>query len=107
MSLATTPEPPYFAVIFSSLRTEGDQGYAQTADEMFQLASTQPGFLGFESARDPGGLGITVSYWASEEAIVGWRRQADHLTAQRAGRDKWYRAYVLRVARVERARSFP
>ena len=104
---ARTPEPPYWAVIFTSLRTPADDaGYAQTAGEMEALASQQPGYLGIETARDASGLGITVSYWASEEAIAAWRRHADHLTAQRGGRDSWYRAYELRVARVERAYGF-
>jgi heme-degrading monooxygenase HmoA len=106
MPLAKTPEPPYYAVIFTSVRTPGDHGYAQTADEMERLAADQPGYLGIESVGDEHGVGITVSYWASQEAIDGWRQQADHLAAQRAGRERWYRAYVLRVARVERVRIF-
>ena len=108
MPLARTPDPPYWAVIFTSLRTPvDDAGYVQTAGDMEALAGQQPGYLGCESgARDADGLGITVSYWASEEAILAWRRHADHLAAQRAGRDTWYRAYELRVARVERAYGF-
>jgi heme-degrading monooxygenase HmoA len=107
MPLASTPDPPYWAVIFTSLRTPvDDAGYAQTAGEMEALASQQPGYLGIESTRGEDGLGITVSYWASEEAIAAWRRNADHLAAQRAGRGSWYRAYELRVARVERAYGF-
>jgi heme-degrading monooxygenase HmoA len=106
MPLAKTPEPPYWAVIFTNIRAPGDHGYAQTADEMERLAADQPGYLGIESVRDENGVGITVSYWESEEAIAAWRQHADHLAAQKAGREKWYRAYVLRVARVERARAF-
>ena len=105
-TLAPTPEPPYYAVIFSSLRTAGDDGYGEMADRMMALAAEQPGYLGVESARDAGGLGITVSYWQSLEAIAAWRRHAEHLVAQRAGRDRWYERYALRVARVERATSF-
>ena len=105
--LASTPSPPYWAVIFTNVRTPtDDEAYAQTADEMVRLASEQPGFLGIESVRDAEGVGITVSYWASEEAIVSWRSQADHRTAQRLGRERWYQAYELRVARVERAYAF-
>ena len=106
--IADTPAPPYWAVIFTSLRTPDDEaGYAQTAGEMEALASQQPGYLGIESARDAQGLGITVSYWSSREAIAAWRAQADHQTAQRLGRERWYRAYELRIARVERAYGFP
>jgi heme-degrading monooxygenase HmoA len=101
---ARTPPPPYYAVVFTSLRTpEDDAGYAQTSDEMVALASAQPGFLGVESARGADGLGITVSYWTSLEAIGAWNEHADHRTAQRLGRERWYRAYELRIARVERA----
>jgi heme-degrading monooxygenase HmoA len=102
--VAKTPAPPYYAVIFTSVRTDADAaGYAQTAEDMVALASTQPGFLGVESARGADGVGITVSYWESEAAIAAWRAHADHATARRMGRERWYRAYELRVARVERA----
>ena len=101
---ADTPEPPYYAVIFTSARAPGgEEAYAQTAAEMTRLAALQPGYLGQEAAREDGGLGITVSYWESLEAITAWKAQADHQTAQALGRDQWYRAYSLRIARVERA----
>ena len=99
--LADTPTPPYYAVIFSSIRTDVDGEYAATAARMVELAGQQPGFLGVESARD--GVGITVSYWESEEAIRAWHDQAEHRLAQAAGREKWYAAFQLRVCRVERA----
>jgi heme-degrading monooxygenase HmoA len=105
--LARTPAPPYVAVIFASLRTpEDDAGYAQAADEMVALASRQPGFLGVDSARGDDGVGITVSYWRDLDAVRAWREHADHLTAQRLGRERWYRAYELRIATVERAYGF-
>ena len=100
--IAATPEPPYFAVIFSSQRTEGDRGYAAMAERMVALARRQPGFLGVESARDPEGFGLTVSYWADEAAIAAWRADAEHAEAQRLGRERWYQAFRLRVCRVER-----
>ena len=106
MQPASTPEPPYYAVIFTSLRTEVDEGYGDMAQKMIELASGQPGFLGVESARGDDGLGITVSYWASEEAIASWRRHADHRVAQAHGRGKWYGQFTTRVARVERATHF-
>lgn len=97
-------EKPYYAVIFSSLRTEGDDGYAQMANDMAELAQQQPGFLGVESARD--GLGITVSYWESLEAIVNWKANMDHRQAQRNGIKKWYSWYKVRICRVEREYEF-
>ncbi len=103
---ARTPEPPYYAVIFTSLRTDVDEGYGAMSARMVELASQQPGFLGVESARGADGLGITVSYWESEEAIANWRRNAEHSVAQANGREKWYSRFVTRVARVERAREF-
>lgn len=95
-------QPPYYAVIFTSQRTPGENGYGAMADRMVALAAQQPGFLGVESARDAEGLGITVSYWESEDAIRDWRRHAEHLEAQRRGRNEWYAAFQLRVCRVER-----
>lgn len=101
--IAKTPEPPYYAVIFTSLRTEGERGYGSMAERMVELAAQQPGFLGVESARDANGLGITVSYWESEASIRQWRENAEHRVAQEAGKRTWYADYELRVARVERA----
>jgi heme-degrading monooxygenase HmoA len=103
MPTAPLPEPPYYAVIFTSQRTEGDQGYGRMAERMEELAAQQPGFLGIESARDAGGFGITVSYWVSEEAIARWKANAEHAVAQEVGKATWYSAYALRIARVERA----
>lgn len=98
--IAQTPEPPYYAVIFSNHRTEGDNGYGEMADRMVELASEQPGFMGVESVRD--GLGITVSYWESLEAIRYWKQNSEHREAQRMGHEKWYSAFKLRIAKVER-----
>jgi heme-degrading monooxygenase HmoA len=99
------PEPPYYAVIFSSQRTEGDKGYGAMADKMVELASQQPGFLGVESARDEG-LGITVSYWNSLEAIKEWKEHSAHIIAQDRGKREWYQSFSLRVCKVERHRFF-
>jgi heme-degrading monooxygenase HmoA len=107
--LAATPEPPYYAVVFTSVRrggAEADAAYARVAAEMERLAREQPGFLGIESARDAAGVGITVSYWSSLDAIAAWRAHGEHRVAQRAGREEWYGAYALRVCRVERASVF-
>src|SRR5690606_30697136 len=104
-SFAKTPEPPYFAVIFSSQRTDGDLGYSAMATHMVELAAQQEGFLGAESARDAGGFGITVSYWSSEEAIKCWKANVEHLVAQQKGKSTWYEQFKVRVSRVERAYS--
>lgn len=101
MELAETPEPPYTAVVFTSLRTEGDHGYEAMMLRMLELVARQPGYLGVESARE--GLGITVSYWVDDEAAAAWKQVAEHLVAQRRGREAWYRDYRVRVATVTRA----
>ncbi|MCB1000267.1 MAG: antibiotic biosynthesis monooxygenase [Acidimicrobiales bacterium] len=93
----------YVAVIFTSVRTDADaEGYAAMADRMDALARAQPGWLGIESARGDDGLGITVSYWASERDAQAWKQVADHLGAQQLGRDRWYERYSTRVAVVGR-----
>lgn len=102
-AFASTPAPPYYAVIFTSQRTEGDQGYGDMADRMVELAHEQPGFLGVESARGVSGFGITVSYWESTQAIANWKAKTEHRIAQETGKTTWYADYQLRVAKVERA----
>lgn len=100
---ADTPGPPYYAVIFSSLRSTDVGGYADMAQQMVELAREQPGFLGIESVSGADGFGITVSYWESEDAIAAWRLNAEHRMAQERGKKGWYADYQLRVAKVERA----
>ena len=119
--IASTPRPPYVAVVFTSVRTPGDHGYAAMSAAMDDLAAQQPGFLGVESVREPAanpgpagdvgipgdvgitaGVGITVSYWATREDAAAWKQVAAHLVAQRRGREAWYADYRVRVAVVER-----
>lgn len=100
---AKTPDPPYYAVIFSSVRTECDSGYGETAERMLEVASEQPGFLGFETARQT--IGISVSYWASLEAIEAWKENIEHREAQRRAKE-WYRTFRVRVCRVEKEYGF-
>jgi len=102
--IASTPAAPYYAVIFTSLRTEGDNGYGEMSDKMVELAQQQPGYLGYESARSE--LGITVSYWQSLEAIKNWKSNLDHQLAQKSGREKWYSHYKVRICKVERDYGF-
>lgn len=106
-SFAQTPVPPYYAVIFSSQRTEGDRDYGKIAERMVELAAQQPGFLGAESVRGVDGFGITVSYWSSPVAISAWKANIAHLVAQEMGKREWYEHYELRVAKVERAYGKP
>ena len=98
-TIANTPKPPYYAVIFTSNRTEGDDGYADMSNQMLALAVQQPGFLGVESAREE--VGITVSYWADLQSIKQWKANADHQQAQKIGKEKWYSSYKTRISKVE------
>ena len=105
--MATTPDPPYLAVVFTNHRTDHDDaGYAAAAARMEELATRVEGFLGIESARADDGTGITVSYWTDEAAVETWRAHPEHLDIQARGRAHWYEWYELRVARVERARAW-
>jgi heme-degrading monooxygenase HmoA len=105
--LASTPKPPYYAVIFTSQRTPGDdEGYAAMADRMLELAVRQPGFLGIESTRNADGQGITVSYWHSMEAIREWGKHVEHRVAQATGKARWYEQFRLRICRVDHERHF-
>jgi heme-degrading monooxygenase HmoA len=106
MPTAETPKPPYYAVIFTSQRTDGDRGYGEMAGRMEELAAGQPGYLGIESAKGQDGFGITVSYWSDEAAIVRWKANLEHREAQDAGRKTWYAGYTIRIAKVERAYGF-
>ncbi|MGW1885601.1 antibiotic biosynthesis monooxygenase family protein [Streptomyces sp. NPDC001970] len=99
-------EPPYYTVVFTSHLQEDPSGYAETAARMQELVEQVPGYLGYESARTPGGLGITVGYFRDEEAIAAWRKNLEHQSAQRRGRAEWYRRYSVHVGKVERGYSF-
>lgn len=95
---------PYYAVIFTSVRNNDAEGYSEMADSMAALAKKQPGYLGFESARNE--TGISVSYWQTLDDIKHWKQQSEHLLAQKFGREKWYLYYKVRICKVEREYEF-
>ena len=104
---AKTPDPPYYAVIFTSRRTaQDDAGYGEMADRMEELARRAARLPGHRERPGADRVGITVSYWSSLEALRAWGRQSEHLMAQKLGRDRWYEAFELRVCRVEEAWGF-
>jgi len=98
--LANTPQPPFYAVIFTSIRSDGDNGYGETGDRMVELAEQQAGFLGIESARED--EGITVSYWSDLDSIKHWKANAEHIEAQKNGHKLWYKSFKVRISKVER-----
>lgn len=100
MKIASTPRPPYYAIFFTSVRTDTGEGYGEMSERMVELAGKQPGFLGFESAREA--IGISVSYWKDPESIAAWKKDLEHREAQRLGREKWYSSFSIRIAKVER-----
>ena len=102
--LSKTPTPPYYAVIFSSVRTDNNASYSETSERMFKLAAEQDGFLGVETAKSD--IGITVSYWRDLESIKKWRVNAEHTAAREKGRKEWYKSYKIRIAKVEREYGF-
>lgn len=102
--IAKTPEPPYYAVIFSSIRTDENNGYSKMSEKMMELVKKQTGFLGVESARND--LGITVSYWRDLDSIKRWKENMEHTIARQKGRANWYRCFKTRIARVEKDYGF-
>jgi heme-degrading monooxygenase HmoA len=99
-------EPPYYAVVFTTVRTQNQSGYSETNDRMEELVKDVPGYLGMDHAQTPGGLGITVGYFRDADALRQWRTNAEHRAAQQRGRDDWYESYTLHVAKVERSHGF-
>lgn len=102
--IASTPKPPYYAVIFISEMRNDHEGYSEMAEKMEALAKLQPGYLGFESARSE--IGISISYWQDLENIRKWKENTDHILAQKLGKDQWYRSYKIRISKVERDYDF-
>jgi heme-degrading monooxygenase HmoA len=102
--IATTPQPPYFAVIFTSIKTPRDEGYNEMAEKMIALAAKQEGFLGVEAARNE--IGITVSYWKDVASIKKWKEVSEHKIAQEKGKTTWYKSFKTRIAKVERDYEF-
>ncbi|MEL7487681.1 MAG: antibiotic biosynthesis monooxygenase [Pseudomonadota bacterium] len=92
-----------YAVIFTAKRKPGDNGYDDVAARMAALSSESPGFLGMEHARSEDGVGITICYWESEQAIAAWKANAEHRQAQERGKSEWYESYTVRIAKVMRA----
>ena len=108
MPLSIPPQNvPYYAVIFTSLRTHVYQGYTQMNEELSKLLANQIGYLGMDSVRGQDGFGITVSYWDSLESIDAWRQDQTHARAKAMGRQLWYERYAIRICKVETERFFP
>lgn len=103
---APTPKPPYYAVIFTSIRTDVEEGYRELNDHLFNLVQNQDGYLGYESFRNANGFGVTISYWRDHDAMKKWKHLADHVKAQEEGRKKWYKHYKIRICKIEHDYEF-
>lgn len=99
-------EPPYYAVVFTTVRTQEQSGYSETNARMEELVREVPGYLGMDHAQNPGGLGITVAYFRDADALTQWRTNAEHQAAQQRGRAHWYQSYTIHIAKVERSHTF-
>lgn len=103
MKISNTPAPPYYAVIFTSIKNE-DKKYDEIAEQMLKLVQNEPGFLGIESVRED--IGISVSYWKNLESIANWKKNIEHQAAQRLGQQSFYKVYKVRICKVERDYEF-
>ncbi|MEU6950210.1 antibiotic biosynthesis monooxygenase [Streptomyces sp. NPDC046316] len=99
-------EPPYYTAVFTSIRPDSPEGYAETGARMQEIVSELPGFLGYEAARTPGGIGITVAYFRDLASLDAWRDNAEHQAAKRHGREHWYESYSVHIGKVERSYGF-
>lgn len=95
-----------YVVVFTSVLNPGNEKeYEIAASRMCELAKAQPGYIKMDSVRE-GGLGITVSYWDSLDAVNKWKWNGEHLAEQKLGRQKYYKTFQLTVARIEKEVEF-
>ena len=78
-------------VLFRSrLTPEAANGYGAMAEQMSKLARSSPGFIAEKGFVAEDGERLTVVWWENEETLKQWRNNAEHLIAQKTGREKWY-----------------
>ena len=94
-----------YAVIFE-VEPEPDrlQDYLDIAGRLRPELEQIDGFISIERFKSLSQKDkiLSLSFWRDEEAIARWRRQAQHHAAQRAGRERIFRDYRIRVAAVAR-----
>ena len=103
--IAETPQPPYYAVIFSAKTTNDLEGYEERLMKMLELSAKVPGYLGVEAAENSG-FGIAISYWKDLESIDAWRKDAEHVETKKVGKERFYESYEVRIAKVETVYGF-
>jgi heme-degrading monooxygenase HmoA len=90
----TTLRPDADRVVFDALERR-----------MSELVNEIPGYLGVKSYTAPDGDTISIAQFDSKQALQSWRNQPEHVAAQRAGRERFYAAYDVRVCSVDAASS--
>lgn len=95
----TPPQKNYYAVIFSSTKSDDLEGYKEMDELTMKLAQEQAGFLGYESVNNAN-TGIFISYWESMDAINIWRKNSTHLMAKTKA-EQWYKRYLSQICKVE------
>ncbi len=98
------PSSDYYAVIFSSTKSNDLEGYEAMDEQMMELAQQQQGFLGYESSSN-NGQGIFISYWQDMESIKAWRANVSHQLAK-SHATKWYKRYLSQICKVESSHLF-
>ena len=101
MSIADTPEPPYYSVTTTARFSKNTSGYEDAAMSLIRLAKNTEGFLGLETSLQQD-CGIAVSYWKSLDAIKAWKFSEAHLKVKEQAKNQWFSAYITRIAKVER-----
>ncbi len=93
------------AVIFEvQTKPERHHEYLDLAAALRADLEAMPGFISverFQSLIEPGKI-LSLSFWADEAAVRGWREHATHHQTQLRGRGEIFLDYRLRVAAVIR-----
>ncbi len=103
LSFAHEIPPPYYVVVFTSRRTEVDDGFSVLDAKLYEKAQTYPGFLGMNSFRVADGWGVALVYWKTLENIDAWRRDEQYRAAKEKGRTVWYSDFWVEICRVEQS----
>ncbi len=98
------PKDNFYAVIFSSTKSENLEGYREMDEMTMDLASKQEGYLGYESLSHENKT-IFISYWENRKAIENWRQHAIHLMAKEKAQ-QWYQRYLSQICLVESSHHF-
>ena len=100
------PSPPYICALFTSIRTNVNEGYEEMNNLLFNEIKNVEGSIGNVAFRDKDGFGVNVSYWKDLVSLKKWKKNQIHMKAQKLGKIKQYKEYKLRICKVEREYDF-